>query len=670
MPPESNAEGGTVGMPLEDKRLTPWLAQRFADRARPLAARPTIGTTALRLPHLDRQRDFGRSVDRLAGHVSGRTGPALSARPVTRSPIASRASDFVLRKLNLVQVGWRQALSLPFVQRLRGSRSGARQDMPAVTDTPSPSLAGQWTGSDRSAEQAPGPTFSEQDHPAETTVRGDTPVREKPAAPAAADPIIPSAIDTGPADTGHRLPDGEEATPESSQYAPIRSLPVTGGHRPVQQTTEDSDTSKSARGSLRPGESGGIDLSDQPRGVVTRQVDTAHAEGTQVRRELQHPDLADRVVRAVTRITRQTALQRSLLQARPELMSQRITGQQAPSIGYAYRQAGDQSEQLSETGATEKETEPFEAGLPAIQQARDLDIDSQRTPPDIAVPKRATRLLSRAFGDLQRSLIKPARQDRASRKFEASVPPPTSTEQGATISRSSTVEVPRSPDSEASPTLPGQAVISRSMTGPETHEVDTGISADSDHGPADRTAQRNSPPSHVPSIARSIVRSAPMIVPAARSMATPLRRLFRAMPATPAPAESGDRGVTQSRDHEPSSPGHRYAHQPAPALPVVSRVLPGADTSVARSAELLRYTSDAIPQVGHSGNHDGLDLAVATVNRATETRVEPSTAAPDLPKEKDEEKQTAPDIRALAREVYPLIKRMIMIERDRHPTWY
>lgn len=656
MPPESNAEGGPVGMPLEEKRLTPWLAQRFADRARPLAPRPTIGTTALRLPHLDRQLDFGRSVDRLAGHVSGRAGPALSAQPIARSPIASRVSDFVLRKLTQVQAGWRQALSLPFVQRLRGSRSEARQ--------------------------APGPAFSDHDHPAEKTVRGDTPVTEKSATPAAADQIISSAIDTEPVDTGHRLPHGEDATPESSQYAPIRSLPVTGGHMPVQQTTEDSDTSKSPRGRLRPGESGVIDQSDQRRGIVTRQVDTAHEAPKQIRRELQHPDLAHRVVRPLTSMTPQTALQRSLLQARPEMVGQRITGQQAPSIGYAHRQAGDQPEQRSRPDAPEEETAPFEDGLPAIQQARDSDVDSQRTPPDIAVPKRATRLLSRAFGDLQRSLIKPGSRESEITRPEGDTRPGMPSTQDAMISRSPASEAPPSPDFgaisylhapqpsvESSPTLPDQAVISRSMTGPETREVDAGISADSGSGPGYSTAQRNSPPGHVPSVARSMIRSTPMIPSHQRAAGMAFRRLFRALPDTPGSIETEDREFPQSPGYEPSSPSYEYARQPAPTLPLVSGA-PWAGFTAADSAELFRYASDVSPQIDHSGNHNGLDLPPATVNRAVDTGPEPQTAATELPKEKSEDKQAAPDIRALAREVYPLIKRMIMIERDRHPTWY
>lgn len=668
---DSNAQSGTAGVSLQDHELTPWLAKRFADRARPLALRPTIGSNTLRLTCLSRQRDFGGSNDRLAGHPTNRTDPAIGARPVNRASLASRVSDFVMSKLTLVQAGWQQALNLPFVQRLRRSRGVARQDRRAGTKAMATGLADQWAGSDRSAEQAPGPTFSKQDHPAEKTVRVEPPVTDRPPAPTAADwtahPVISrEQKDTAPAPG---LPDGKALAPERSHYERIQSLPVTGGHMAVQQTTEDSDTSASARASPTPTESGVIDQSNQTRNLAAGQADMTHEGSTRVRREFRQPDLADRVVRAVTRIARQTGLQRSLLQARPQAISQRISEREVFSIPYANRQPADQAEQLSETGAPERERLPFEPGSPAIQQARDSDVDSQRTPPDIAVPKRPTRLLSRAFGDLQRSLIKPARQDRASRKFEASVPPPTSTEQGATISRSSTVEVPRSPDSAASPTLPGQAAISRSVTGPETHEVDTGISADSDHGPADRTAQRNSPPSHVPSIARSIVRSAPTIVPAARSMATPLRRLLRPMPDTPAPAESGDRRVTQSRDHEPSSPGHRYARQPAPALPVISQ-MQGAGSDVARSTDLLRYASDAMPQISHSRNHDGLELALAPVGRAAETGAEAPPAAPAPQEERGEEKPAAPDIRAIAREIYPLIKRMIMIERDRHPTWY
>ncbi|MBE0430676.1 MAG: hypothetical protein IBX67_02500 [Dehalococcoidia bacterium] len=96
----------------------------------------------------------------------------------------------------------------------------------------------------------------------------------------------------------------------------------------------------------------------------------------------------------------------------------------------------------------------------------------------------------------------------------------------------------------------------------------------------------------------------------------------------------------------------------------------GADFTAADSAELFRHTSDAGPQIHHFGNHNGLDLPLATVNRAVETRTESEPTVTDLPKDKGEEKQAAPDIRALAREVYPLIKRMIMIERDRHPAWY
>jgi len=226
------------------------------------------------------------------------------------------------------------------------------------------------------------------------------------------------------------------------------------------------------------------------------------------------------------------------------------------------------------------------------------------------------------------------------------------------------------PAAEAGQALMEEAVVSRAVSRHEIFTLNTEAGGGPDRGIADGRAESLLPRRRPLSIIGSAVTPLPVIGNISRAVTMPYHSFPTATANVPLSAKSEGYGFPRSREYVPSSAGYRYARQPSPMLLVTYPARSKSDSSAARSEELFRYMSDAMPEISHSGNHNGLELALVPAGRAPETEAAAQPMAPEHRAEQAEERQAAPDIRALAREVYPLIKRMIMIERDRHPTWY
>jgi hypothetical protein len=170
-----------------------------------------------------------------------------------------------------------------------------------------------------------------------------------------------------------------------------------------------------------------------------------------------------------------------------------------------------------------------------------------------------------------------------------------------------------------------------------------------------------------PSIAGLAIRL-PVIESISRTMAFPTQQLFKSAACVPLSDKSEDHGFLRSREYVPSSPSYKYARQMALELPMVSPARPKSDFSTAHSEDLFRHTSDTIPEPTYSRNHNGSELSLAPAGQVLSTKEVPQPTAPESRGDKRGEKEAAPDLRALAREIYPLIKRMLMVERERRPT--
>jgi hypothetical protein len=171
-----------------------------------------------------------------------------------------------------------------------------------------------------------------------------------------------------------------------------------------------------------------------------------------------------------------------------------------------------------------------------------------------------------------------------------------------------------------------------------------------------------------PSIVGSAIQLLPFIGSISRTTTSPSKQLFKPAAHVALSDNSENNRFLGNRENVPSSSRYKYARQTGLQLPVVSSAQLNADSSVAPSEELFRHTSDTISELTYSRNNRMPELALAPIARAAETNESPQTTAPEPVVEESGEQEAAPDIRALAREIYPLIKRMVMVERERRPT--
>ncbi|HEY79302.1 MAG TPA: hypothetical protein G4O09_09335 [Dehalococcoidia bacterium] len=127
-----------------------------------------------------------------------------------------------------------------------------------------------------------------------------------------------------------------------------------------------------------------------------------------------------------------------------------------------------------------------------------------------------------------------------------------------------------------------------------------------------------------------------------------------------------------NREYVPASTGYDYARQLVLPLPV-SPSQPPTDIRAPHSEGLLRQASYTIQELTYSRNNGTnasgvIQRAPESTTSAAEASERPEVTASELGGEEIREPGAAPDLRALAREIYPFIKRMIMVERERRPT--
>jgi hypothetical protein len=674
MPRNSSTGSRKPNEMLGSKKLNPWIAKRFADRALPLARGSTIGFTTLLLTTLNGQRYLSDNNGGLAGQVVNRAGSALTAWRAAGLPLASSVSDFILRKLTMIQTGWKQPLNLPSVQQRQRLRGASEPAAYAATDGQPAADSGLRLQSRQLFRQAPSLPVSEEQHLADSTVRTYSALREK------ALPLMTSDLCTLPVAVQGELPRPSGRAAELSRYTHIDSVPLRTGPVAASQQQEDSDDPQSPRGSRR---------RILNNGKGTRTVAHGQAEGAQEKPaqgppQRQDTGRTDLSSQALTPITRQMTLQRSLLGGRPRTIDESISDRHASQIRSAYHPEETHSEAQSSTVTAGQEAAPFTTSLPAVQSAGETTVREDHTLPDMTIAQRSGMLPSKALPDLRHSMSEPTIADEVPRKFERPTPqtmPDRPDEMVSRLPPAGEVYLSKDPGVvpythtpraavEADRASMGEAVMSRSMGHREMRTANIEVGNGLGRSFAGVPVRRVLPSGHLSSITGSTITPLSMTKSMSRTMAMSSRQLFREAADVPVYAKSEDYGFPRSREHVPASPDYRYARQPASVWPVVAALQPRADSGAARGEELFRYTSDAMPQISHSRNHNELELELAPVGRTTETEATAQPVTPEQQSQGNEQSQAAPDIRALAREVYPLIRRMVMIERDRHPTWY
>jgi hypothetical protein len=118
----------------------------------------------------------------------------------------------------------------------------------------------------------------------------------------------------------------------------------------------------------------------------------------------------------------------------------------------------------------------------------------------------------------------------------------------------------------------------------------------------------------------------------------------------------------------PSSPGSKYAHQPALELSVASSIGRKASVSLPPGEELFKNMYTTIPELTSSRYPNMPELALAPAGAAPVTassRIARAEGGGTEGREREGEYMAAPDIDAIAHDVYGILKRRLMAERER-----
>jgi len=684
VPQQDSSESNGPDRSTDDKALSPWLEQRFASRARPLAARSPIGAIPSLVPSQITQGHLGDRIENFVSRIADRTGMASAARSATGPATTLNVSESAMTRPAAGRAEPKQGLSLPFLLRHGVPARGAAQLAPAATQGPSFDATDPLSPTAQPTRQAPGLPVSERQHPADRTARGHPPVTEQPHSVTAVDLSVPlQTTGEGPAATHGRAPGADLASRLSGSVG-IPRVPIIGQHNRGLQPTEDLDALANFRGSPSQTHDRGIDVATEPRGISRWAADEHDGEPADVGRRPRLPNLRRLASKILTPVVQRAKLQHYLQDTEPDSIEHTSPQARTRLMRPIYRQG--EGRMQSRVMLTDGHgVEPSTTGPSASPRFDQTAAPGARILSHPPTAQRPAKPLGSTLRNLQHDLTR-----RSAGKEHAGVPEnpilrSMPVDPDGTISRSPLpAGVPSDTESRpvahANPppreTHRGQTPINEafakgSMRRPQVQEADLEATADMHAGSTEWPPQASTPHSRVPSADDTTVRSRPIISRMSHAMTRPLQRLLRVGPDLP-PAPGGEEVASVGGpDHAQTSPHYAYAHRQPPTLSSVSpRVLRRAESSADNGAEVFRYTSDPTPEISHHGSNTGLDLPVIPVSRAPESAAEPQTTPRDQAEGNGHDKQASPDIRALAREVYPLIKRMILIERDRHPTWY
>jgi hypothetical protein len=674
------------------QELNPWL-QRLADRALPFAAQSTVLASVPHLSSYTRQQlgQADEANSQLARRVADHSRLASVISRAIHLPLLSRAFDSIWRKPTFMPSVWQRMLDLPWFRQHRERRRSSTTTtgtapegkltntislqserypntlIQAIRDTEEERLDGEADGTyslpahdifsppiigrgrltvvDGLPHAAPTETLPVQTkktaatHPSNALTQRLRAIGESQpvytmdeAYPAVIQNLFPS-----PAAGGERPPDTYYGLPHHARATPVTLMTKQIAVNLENQATDSLTSSLvSQSGIVMPGLAKPSDIQrSEPRLVKDAQERLAKVSRQPY---YSYPDQS--LPRHLTTVTQQTMLQR-----RPvEVLSQTIRedlgeGQSSPAGALYYPKAID-SERKSSGVTAKQAASPFIASMPG---------ESPKITGQSVIPVMADRL-----GGLLSNL------------------PPT---RRVTLGEGSKVLPHRVAPQRAidvSQTQTGAPLISRQEV-EATHKPDvpnpfTEARVSVDQGFTEGYAEKPLYYKETSSVSRSAIQPLPFMESISRKITLPSQQLFKSAANVPPSYESENFRFLGNREYAPSSLSYKDANQPALELPIAHPARPQADSSIARSEEVFRYTSFNIPELAHSRNNGVPQLALAPIGGATETNEPPQVTTPELGGEEIGEQGATPDIRALAREIYPLIKRMIMVERERRPT--
>jgi hypothetical protein len=654
------------------KEVSSWL-QRLADRLKPFTARSTIQASMPPLSSHTRQQlgHAGEADSRLATWVTEHSRLASVLSRAIQMPLLSRALDSIWRKPTFVPSVWQRMLDLPW---FRQNREQQRSYTAATGTTPEGKLTNTVSlrserypntliqairdaEEERLGDEADG-TYSSPAHDVfsppiigrgrlavtdslpYTATSGTLPVQtKKPAVPHHSNElhqgpgIIREVPPVSPTDVaypaviqnlfpspiaGGRMPEitrapfiapttwEAEITPEAQDTDSLTSSPVRQSETAMPGLAEPSEIQQPEHRPSKDAQEGLTKVSWQPY--------------------YSYPDRP--LPRDLTPVTQQTTLQR-----RPEEVRSHTThedvgeGQSSPAGDLHYPKAIEGERKPSGVIARQAASPPI-ANMPR---------DASKTTSQPVIPLTANRLGGLLSNPLPAQRVTLGKVSRALLHRFA---PQRATEISQTLTGSLFI-------GRQAKRAPQEVEVTRK---PDVLNPFTESRVSMDHGLTEGYAEKPLFYEETPTISRPATQPIPFMESVSRKITLPSQQLF------------------ESAANVLPSSSYKDAHQPALALPIAPPARPQADPSVARSEELFRYTSDNIPELAHSRNNNVPQLALSPIAGATETNEPTQATAPEFEGEESGERGTMPDIRALAREIYPLIKRMIMVERERRPT--
>lgn len=699
------------------QELNPWLMKRLADRARPFTARPTVGVSMPSLSSYARQQlsHMGESNRRLARQVIERAGWASFMSRALNLSLISRAFDSILRKSTFVPPVWQHMLDLPWFSPRRRKRHSLSEatDVAASGNLSNTISLYNERYSNTLAQTAPDaeeerlsnkadetyPLFTNELFSPPITGMGliniandlphTTPARTLPfQAKKVADTRHSDALNkivrvTNKEEPFHTTDEAYPAITKNLSSSPatrerisgtnyrlpyqvrVMSIPLMANQTAVNRETRDADDPTSSYGSQSRIKIPGMYEPNDIQKLQHRHGEDAQEKWTKVDWQPQHIHRDQSLSQVLAPMTQRTIQQRRVMETRPRLTGEGTTKAHTSLIRdiYSPPKAIDRGGESSSVIA--KPTV-----LPFVN---DMPRDELKRPSQHVMPWTANRLDDLAsnslptqkaiVGEVSRVPLHKVALKRVAEVNRARMEEPVTHQQRKRVQKEG--EVTNMTENNGSLTLSPDLP---NLTTTERGSVGRSFSG----GHVEHPLVYREPSS----IVGSAMQPPPVIKRLARATSLPSQQLSKSVAYTPPSDKTENNRLFRSREYITSSQDYQFARKPALELPVVSSVRPKAEFSIARSdhsEELFRHTSANIPELTYSRNNGrnngATKIDLTPVARAAETNVLSQAAAPEPGSEGSKEQGVTLDIRALAREIYPLIKRMIMVERERRPTW-
>ncbi len=678
------------------KELNPWLLKHLADRALPFTAQP--------LSHL------GGSSSRLAKWVVNRAGLASGISRAIHLPLLSRAFDSIWRKPTFIPPVWQRMLDLPWSRQSRKQGHSFTQTTSATADGKLTNTVGlrnehypnTLVQTFRDAEEErlvdktdeiyslfPNDLFSlpitgrkpltisnNFPHGAPTRIlpvqtkeianthyshelnQGLRVSREEQPARTAGEayPLVIKNLFSSPA-ARERLSDITSGLPHHARATPI---PLMTKQKIVGIETQDADNFMSSYVGQGRIQIPGIYKSKENQKPAYRHIKGTQEKLARVSWQPRYIYPGHSLPRVLTPITQRASLQRMPVEAHPHIADEDVHEGHASLIRHFYHPKGIVGEGESNSVMTKQSTLPSPVSIPR---------DSSKRPSQPALPGTANKPDEMVSDSLAPQKVTP---DEGSRVFPNRVAPQripevSQTRAGEPIISRQIKHVRQEADITHIPEAVANFSLNPDMPNlvtPKPSSIDRGFTKGYDEKPL---LYRQPLP-----ISGSATEPPPLIESIPHTITLPSQQLFRSAAYVPLSDKSENYSSLQNRENLPSSPSYKDANQATLELPVASSAQPKAEFSVARSEELVRQTSDTVSRLTYArnnGTNNGMpELVLAPIARAAETSEPPQTTTPEPLVEESGNQEPELDITALAREIYPLIKRMVMVERERRPT--